>query len=188
MKFMFLFLLIVTACGKNNGGGGSAQKLETIQVAQETNAQYRVVFGGLNGKASFGTASLEFEESSKLIINFSMINFPGQVIHSQTLHIGEKCPSIDDDLNKDGFVDYEEGLKVFGELTFAFDDQHGSSYTYSDEFETSDMPSNLVLQGKALVVYGTQGPLPATVTSKEGEDAAASLPVACGIIQKVLTN
>ena len=187
MKAILLFLLIVTACGKD-GGDGPSQKPATIEAEIESNAQYRVVFGALNGKSSFGTASFEFMVEKKLHINFSMIGFPGQVSHAQSLHVGEKCPTIDDDLNKDGFVDYEEGFKVFGDSAYAFETKHGSQYTYTDKLEISELPENLVLQGKALVVYGTSGSLPGTVFSREGEAPAASLPVACGILQRVEAN
>ena len=187
MKIIILCFMLVAACGKDSNGR-SPQIIPTIQVASEENAQYRLVMGALNGKSSFGTASFDFDENSKLHINFNMINFPGQVSHGQSLHTGVKCPTIEDDLNKDGFVDFQEGLKVYGEAALPFDKKYGSNYTYTDEFETTELPADLILEGKALVVYGTRGPLPVTVAPKEGEDAAASLPVACGIIQKVLKD
>lgn len=47
---------------------------------------------------------------------------PKNVEHSQAVYSGRRCPNINDDLNKDAYIDIQEALVAIGQVVIPFDD------------------------------------------------------------------
>jgi hypothetical protein len=144
------------------------------------------------------------------------------VLHMQSVHEGTKCPTMEDDLNQDGFIDAVEGEMVYGKVLIPLDadlnaqhlelgtypvaDQYGL-YVYSsvasyERFITDLKAENLnpngyltklkpdeklELEGKVVIIKGVSRAalLPDTVQSNSRWPNHQTIPIACGVMQKV---
>jgi hypothetical protein len=100
------------------------------------------------------------------------------VVHMQNIHVGTQCPSMDQDINHDGFVDMNESIKVAGKILMALDDDLNSqeigsvypkgNYSY---FQTAPLTNMRNFEGKVIIVTGTA--------------SNPALPIACGVIERM---
>ena len=128
-------------------------------------------------------------------------------LHPQHIHAGEKCPDASDDKNNDGFVDVIEGLPKYGPILVSLDSELDSfapsldfpvadangRYEYREQASKSHLQEELVealkLGPRHVVIHGIDpdpevNPLPESVASLPGLPAWATLPVACGELNR----
>jgi hypothetical protein len=58
--------------------------------------------------------------------------------HMQNVYLGNRCPTIDDDLNKDGFIDIAEGNNVWGNVLIPLDGNLNSQASGLNTFPVAD--------------------------------------------------
>jgi hypothetical protein len=130
-----------------------------------------------------------------------------KTLHPQHIHAGEQCPAASDDTNHDGFVDVIEGLPKYGPILVSLDSELDSfapsldfpvanaegRYEYHEHASKSHLQTELKealkLGTRHVVIHGIDpdpqvNPLPASVASLPGLPAWATLPVACGELER----
>ena len=116
-KYMsgLMLLLLFLSCGKGF-------KNEEIIPEQSVTAKYFTTFKSLNplvgrydGWGSISIISNQFWVRLKVNGSFS------PVIHPQFIHLNGVCPTIKDDLNFDGFLDFAEAKKKIGSILLPLD-------------------------------------------------------------------
>lgn len=122
-------LLALVACGGGGGGGnggGGSEREEAPSVRDLTPATpgtyytvLRPVNFHANGFIPYGAATFTLE-GDELKVSTSMDD-DQRVSHRQTLHLGTRCPTMSDDKNKDGFIDYREAIAVVGKALMPLD-------------------------------------------------------------------
>lgn len=125
-----LFLSFLLFSCSEGGGGGSAvppgKNADNLEV--EMNGIYQAKLRPVNKK--FGTqlnGSLTLvREKDEFIADIRFSAGPKSSIHSQGIHVGERCPDERDDLNLDGYIDAEEGAAVYKEILIPLDDDLSS--------------------------------------------------------------
>ncbi|WP_408095573.1 hypothetical protein ACJVC5_11075 [Peredibacter sp. HCB2-198] len=135
--FVLMALLGLVACGKDGGGSGSggsvtqAAAREMVEAAPGTYyAVLRPVNFYSNGFIPYGSATFTLQ-ADQLQVSTNLDDDQA-VPHRQTLHIGTRCPTQADDSNGDGFVDYEEAMKVVGSALMPLDDDLSSQIAGKD--------------------------------------------------------
>lgn len=138
MKNKSLLVLIIlslssflTSCGKNGSGSSSRQEQQegetpAVAAAQDgSNIQgsYLAPFTTLNPQVVGtipGAAHIKREDS---LINMFVRVFAGSpsIAHFQNVHMGNRCPTMSDDTNGDGFIDYQEAIAVVGPVIVPLD-------------------------------------------------------------------
>lgn len=210
MKIILLLsLTTLIACGDQN----TNSKRIRGAVIQEDNlpleGKYRLMLRPINThflKVVSGNADIEVQDN-RLSINL-IIDDAADVTHLQSIHAGHECPSQNDE-NGDGLIDINEAhaktLDILLPLNNNIDPAAGfqgvfplgSSYTYQKEVDVRPLKETLLAQGQELklanrvvLIYGAPktAELPATVASLPASSPQASLPIACGIIQRVRYN
>lgn len=200
-KILTLFLLIsLYGCGKEIGDNS---EVNTSMKQEGRRAEYRVDFVPLT--SSFmsqptGSVTIFYDETmtlnNKLKITMEMENLPAGVRHPQYIHEGTSCPTMDHDQNRDGYVDYEEALHVYGANIMGLDatpyDEErdwdsvfprGAKYFYWREMDVTKVPVKPEINGKVIVIYGAaKDSLPETVAAKPGNTKEGFFPIACGVI------
>lgn len=206
-------LVLVSACGKDGGGGNNS--FLQAEMVPLTDGTYHTALRPLNPKSAgylpYGTSTIEVsgdEMSASVTLDDATA-----VKHEQSIHLGSRCPEASDDKNGDGFVDYSEALAVVGPVILPLDNDiqsqkagegsypTGRSVTYSrkasidrlttDLWQVDEDPSDNVMKldsgssfgvvNRVVLVHGVSSrSLPATV-----QGGASSLPIVCGVIQKL---
>lgn len=134
---------ILMACSKGGGGGSAKQDGKTTEPLEtEMYGTYQAYLAPVNKSVSGhlnGTAVL-VREKEDLTIEIRLSGGPKSVLHTQSIHIGDRCPTEADDLNGDGYVDGEEGALVYKEIIIPLDDDissqrmGGGIYPVTDEY------------------------------------------------------
>lgn len=210
MKIILLLSFILLAsCGEQSN---SSKKTEGA-VVQEDNlpleGKYRLMLRPINPKfirVVSGSADLEVKDEI-LSINL-LIDDAADGTHFQSIHTAHECP-VQNDENGDGFIDFNEAQAKAGEVLLPLNNTIdpevgfqgafplGVSYTYQQEASIEPLESSLSREGKELklankvvLIYGAPMTtvLPESVASLPGSSPQASLPIACGIIERVHYN
>ncbi len=63
----------------------------------------------------------------------------GDVEHRQAIYTGRRCPTINDDLNKDAYIDIKEALVAIGQITIPFDENLDSQELGFNQFPRGDV-------------------------------------------------
>lgn len=137
-RFCFIFVFLLSGCGKKESPKPVSKEIHKTEVktilikepvrediAPEVQGQYiaklaainPVVSGKVNGAFTFS------RDSDELIldIRFNAGDLTSNVFHKQTIRSGYRCPTEDDDLNQDGFIDAKEGEAVYGNTIIPVD-------------------------------------------------------------------
>src|SRR5690606_34379513 len=100
-------------CGGGGGGGGGGSSSGggfEREMSVASPGTYYTVLRPINVEANgfipYGSATFELR-GDQLSISTSADD-DQSVTHRQALHMGTRCPTLKDDVNKDGFVDYAE--------------------------------------------------------------------------------
>lgn len=174
---LVFILSTLNACGENSGhskNAGTPQQEEALSdgIFKAILRPYNFTAAGWipNGMADLKITGNEFEVKSWL-------DDSANVIHKQHIHTGTKCPSLENDLNKDGFVDLDETIKISGNVLLALDNDlnsdapEGSLFPKGNfAYSQSGQISNAV-EGKVIIISGTA--------------TDPNLPIACGVIERM---
>lgn len=125
---MFLAIIIlplINSCG--NSKSNDAQMLERVPEASidgsTIDGLYMAKFTTLNSHVN-GTipGSLTFYRKDDRLITYVRLFAGGpKVWHQQGVYLGDRCPNLNDDSNKDGFIDIVEAMAVIGKLIIPLD-------------------------------------------------------------------
>lgn len=205
-----LALLSLVACGKGGGGssgsGGNTSQREFVEATPGTYyAVLRPVNIHSNGFIPYGAATFTLKDD--LLQASVSMDDDQSVNHRQTLHMGSRCPTAADDTNGDTFVDYNEAMAVAGEALMPLDADlnsqaagsevypKGPGMTYSKSASITNINidlkqtagKNIGFEGRVVLVHGTSSnsSFPASLSSRAGEAAHVSLPVVCGVLEKI---
>lgn len=129
MRFLpFILLLLLGSCGKEDTG----KKTEDGEVVRIDGSNVQGVYQtpltavnfnttlGVVGAAGLYRSSDTFKAFVKLYIGEK------GVTHIQNVHLGGRCPTLADDINGDGYIDYREALFVVGNVILPLDDDIGN--------------------------------------------------------------
>lgn len=116
-QFITLAVLIsLVSCGNGGGGGSSGTGAASREMSEAVPGTYYTVLRPVNfqsnGFIPYGSATFTLN-SDQLDVNISMDDDQA-VPHRGMLHLGTRCPTLKDDSNGDGFIDYDEAMKVVG--------------------------------------------------------------------------
>ncbi|HXH76238.1 MAG TPA: hypothetical protein VNJ08_14805 [Bacteriovoracaceae bacterium] len=150
-------LLFLSSCTKNSKSSGGAPlvqetkdpQIETkpeaeVEVEPEFGGQYLAKLKTLNSIVTdrvLGALTIS-KDGDELVgdVRFSGGPFTASILHVQSIHEGTRCPTAEDDINNDGFIDAIEGQKVYGKILIPLDgdlnsqDLENNIYPAADEF------------------------------------------------------
>lgn len=199
-----LCLLTLAACGGQNGSNSSPSEMSR-EEAQVTEGKYKAILRPYNKTLSgwIPNGMVDIKIIGNEIEVKSWLDDSANVTHRQTIHVGTRCPDVEDDTNKDGFVDFHETLTVTKKILIPLDGDLRSltggengypkgNFDYYQKAPLSDLMNELNQQGlnlagKVIIVTGVAETrsLPATVSSLPGLTAQLSVPIACGVIERM---
>lgn len=118
--WLFCLLLICISCGRT---GNPYREELSLSLKQEQQGYYRAkliplqkkMTRSLYGQGSFYLKEIQFYASVYLRTPWK------RVTHLQFIHAGNRCPSMQDDLNRDGYLDFYEAMKVSGRILIPLD-------------------------------------------------------------------
>ncbi|HXH30636.1 MAG TPA: hypothetical protein VNJ01_07470 [Bacteriovoracaceae bacterium] len=130
---------LLASCGGSGGGAGPKKFAEQLTPGgpatttpeperlpvDGSNIQgtYKAVFETMNTKITFnnpGSATFQ-RKDDKLLVYFRLFGGKAFASHRQSVHLGTRCPGPQDDLNGDGYIDINEGNKVWGKIIVPVD-------------------------------------------------------------------
>jgi hypothetical protein len=195
-----LCLLALTSCGakKDSTTVSHTQELETTQGSYKS--ILRPYNFNLAGWIPSGMADIKIE-GDQIEIK-SWLDDSANVMHRQNIHLGSRCPTIDDDINHDGFVDLKESKRVAKEIFLPLDQDLDSlsldennypigNFSYHETASirslSQKLKQNLKLSGKVIIVTGVASNrgLPITVSQENNQTRESSIPIACGVIERM---
>ncbi|WP_408095753.1 hypothetical protein ACJVC5_11970 [Peredibacter sp. HCB2-198] len=139
-------LCLLASCGSSDSGSSSTgagfTQNETIQAdGSNINGVYVAQMYPMNYNLHFKqvgkTALVREGDSFKAIVNYQY--GPKNVEHIQAVYTGRRCPNINDDLNKDAYIDMREAMIAIGQISIPLDGSldsqtgGGSQYPMSDD-------------------------------------------------------
>lgn len=140
-------LTVLTSCG--GGGGGRSAASNTTEGSSEalavdgSNIQglYRADFITLNGQVNGSIpGGVTFKRDGDKLYVYSRIFAGGpQVWHQQNVYTGTRCPNLNDDTNKDGYIDINEATAVLGSVIIPMDADIGSQLSGRKFFPRADL-------------------------------------------------
>lgn len=197
-----LCLLAITACG-NSKHGDSGTRREGLQEMQ-SEGTFKAILRPYNftvaGWIPNGMADIKIVGDHVEIK--SWLDDSSNVVHMQNIHFGTQCPTAANDANQDGFVDFNETVKVSGKILVPLDEDLSAhsfggnvypkgNFSYFQTASLSAMVNSfsrgLNLEGKVIIVTGAAAnrALPTTVSAVDGQTREFSMPIACGVIEKM---
>ena len=204
MKTTFLLTLsvfFISACGKKMESTTKHLNVyESFEVG-EFRAILRPLNNHLNGWIPNGMANLSVSKYEFKIQ--SWLDDSANVTHRQFVTTASRCPTVKDDLNGDGFIDFKEAMQSKKRILIPLDNNLSMYSEENPQFPRGNfnyelkialnklqLPKDVGLNlfGKAVIILGT-GPskvLPNSVSTFENASPELSIPIACGIIEKVL--
>lgn len=123
--FLAFALLGLISCGKDGGGGSGSKQEERVgrELTPASPGTYYTVLRPVNFQANgfipYGSATFAVKDD-QLEVSLSADDDQA-VSHRQTLHLGTRCPSLANDANRDGFIDYNEASRVVGPALMPLD-------------------------------------------------------------------
>lgn len=209
--FSLIFILSLFGCGNKSGGsdGNNQEEREDHHrlLLEATPGTYYAVLRPTNflanGFIPYGAATFKLVNDE---LRVEVVLDDDQAVpHRQALHLGTSCPTLADDTNGDGFVDYEEAQRVVGKVLMPLDSDlssqaagenfylSGPKMTYNKVASLSEINSELAprkkmgFEDRVVIVHGTsaQAHHPTSLASYMGEAPHLSLPIVCGILKKI---
>lgn len=135
--------LLLSSCG----GSGEKNVTQTnsptsnnfeIEMDGIYHARLRPINKDVAGKYLNGSLTL-LRNGEDLIADVRLSGAPEDTLHMQSIHIGERCPDENDDLNRDGIIDAAEGAAVYKEILIPLDDDLSSQRMGLGIFPVSDI-------------------------------------------------
>ena len=197
-----LCLCLLTSCGAKKESTNLV-RIPTLEL-ETTQGSFKAILRPYNfnlaGWIPSGMADIKIE-GDQIEIK-SWLDDSANVMHRQNIHLGSRCPGVDDDINHDGFVDLNESKKVAKEIFLPLDQDLDSLSLDDNNYpignfsyhETASIRSlsqklnqNLNLPGKVIIVMGVASNrgLPTTVSQENNQTRESSIPIACGVIERM---
>ncbi len=205
--YSILLLVIFISCGKKV----SHEKNDLFireNVNQEKNQHYRGILRPLNNHLSgfLPSGISEVIIKNDELIAKTLLDDDARVTHIQSIHLGDRCPEITDDINSDGYIDIEEAIKASGQVYIPLDGDlnsatlgqeiypMGGNYTYIERASLNRISKDLLSRNlsvqfanKVVLIHGTykKNDLPSTIATNGILPLEKSLPIACGVLRKL---
>lgn len=142
-----LSLCFLVSCG-GSSGGGSASSLDSDGVMQ--NETIEADGSNIDGiyvaelypqnfnlhLMNVGLAGVK-REGDNFTAYVNLKYGPKNSYHKQAIYTGRRCPNIDDDLNKDAYIDMQEALIAIGKISIPLDSNLDSQYGGYGDFPYS---------------------------------------------------
>lgn len=208
--FASIALSLLASCGSDGGGSnGSSSHLSPSIQEQPSEGSYRAVLRPMNNSLSgyLPTGGAQITITGDEVSIKTHMDDAASVTHMQNIHVGSRCPDERDDRNRDGLIDIEESLAVVGSVLVPLDGDlnsalegeglfpAGRGFSYSEDASLSKIEAdvkarqnqNLNLGGRAVLIHGASegATLPASAATNNNLSPHASMPIACGIIQRL---
>lgn len=207
-KYISLITLsVLISCG-NNSSGDSNSKTENSIQEQTTEGSYRAILRPINSSLSgflpSGVAEIDIEGDTIKVV--TLLDDDARVYHMQHIQMGTRCPTGNDDTNGDGLMDIKETYAATSGPFIPLDSNlnsapegagvfpMGGGYTYTRSASVSKLEEdvkaqfnqNLNLGGRVVVIHGVASgtKMPTTVATINGMTPQASIPIACGVLQR----
>lgn len=124
---VLVLLVFFSSCGKPGSSAGMPVEREEKEILPLDGsniqgiylAKFTTLNPHINGTLPGSTTVMRTEDKFYAYVRL----FAGapEAWHQQNIHIGLRCPTLNDDLNKDGFLDIEEVRQVVGEVLIPLD-------------------------------------------------------------------
>ena len=152
LKSITLIALLLLACCNGGSKGQPGQRVSKTQIKRDIDSliegQYLAVFETLNPQITSkisGAFTFSVEQFNDELVGDVRINNAGpDLVHSQAVRVGNRCPNLDDDLNQDGILDDKEGEAVYGQVFFPLDGDISSQSSHDGEFPKGDIYGNYI--------------------------------------------
>lgn len=158
-KFLaMLCLLALASCGGSGGGSSNASDEEERQEMQETEGRYKAIIRPVNITIAGWTPSAvtDIKVTGDVVEVSGWMDDSASVTHIQGIHVGTKCPEMAHDANGDGYVDFNETLKVSKRVLVPLDGNLNSqdegasvypkgNYTYFQKASLAEMMNDLTI-------------------------------------------
>lgn len=138
-------LLSIVACG--NGVKKNSEPSSRSMLLTEA-GHYQATLAPINAHLAgdvTGTALLKVKDDS-LIVEVKVNGSPAQIIHAQSIHVADACPTLASDVNKDGVIDAVEGLRNYGAVVIPLDNELKTQIENNAKFPTADFSGNYYYQ------------------------------------------
>jgi hypothetical protein len=117
---LILSICTAFACGRKKKDHTRPEVVEKEEVIQE--GVFRASLMPLNSKISnVKGQSTIWVQGKQIYVRVKIRNGGERVEHMQAIHSFQPCPSIEDDLNEDGYIDYEESILRVGNILIPLD-------------------------------------------------------------------
>jgi hypothetical protein len=139
---VLLLLGMISSCGKSDSNAGLPIVREKALPINGSNinglymAKFFTINPGVNGTLP-GSATIQ-RQDDELIAYVRLFGGGVSTLHQQGIYDGKRCPNAGDDLNKDGFIDMEEGSKVWGRLLIPLDSNINSQLAGKNVYPLGD--------------------------------------------------
>ena len=139
---VLLLLSFVSSCGKSNSNAGLPEVKQKVLPVNGENinglymAKFFTINPGVNGTLP-GSATLQ-RQDDKFYAYIRLFGGGPNVWHQQNVHVGSRCPNAGDDLNSDGYIDIDEGNKVWGKVLLPLDSNIASQAAGKNVFPIAD--------------------------------------------------
>lgn len=208
MIFLLTSFSLLVSCGKNKKGGGGALGNPEL-YEQQSEGSYRAILRPLNNHLSgfLPTGSAEIKITGDSVMVTTLLDDDARVVHVQSVHRGTRCPKESDDRNGDGVIDHEEAVVASGDVLIPLDRDinsgplgenlypSGSGFTYGARASLMNLErdvkertgENLNLSGRVVIIHGVAPTtkLSQTVSARRGLSPQSSVPVVCGILERL---
>ena len=152
--FLFSLLIFIVGCGKavhpknQDSIVGPVVTIGEVDIDASVDGQYLGVFKMINPNLTTkitGAFTFSREKSEdELVADIRLNNGGPQVIHSQSIRLGGRCPDLGDDLNLDGIIDSSEGEKIYGKVFIPLDGDISTQSSHDGEFPIGNDYGNYI--------------------------------------------
>jgi hypothetical protein len=140
---VLLLLLFVTSCGKTDSSAGvpSVKNVQSVPLNRSSTSDlYLAKFYTLNSNVNGllpGSATVH-KKGKDLYAYVRLFGGSPKAWHQQFIHEGGRCPNMADDLNRDNYIDIQEGNKVWGKVLIPLDSNLNSQKEGRNVFPMAD--------------------------------------------------
>lgn len=134
-------LLSVVACG-NNSDSKSKPTSKSLLLTEAGHYQATLapinahIAGDVTGEALVKVKGDDFS------VEVKVNGAPAQIVHAQSIHVADTCPTLSSDLNKDGVIDAVEGQKSYGPVIIPLDGELKTQVETKAKFPAADFSGN----------------------------------------------
>lgn len=139
---VLLLLGMISSCGKSNSNAGIPIEKEKALPLNGENinglymAKFFTINPGVNGTLP-GSATI-LRQDDKLLAYVRLFGAGINTWHQQGIYDGKRCPNASDDTNRDGYIDMEEGARVWGKLIIPLDSNLNSQTAGKNIYPVGD--------------------------------------------------